>query len=103
VRDERQVLEISNVLPQHAQDIFDRVGGELVSNIERTYHYTCKFDYVIKGLISLGKPIQSSMVYDAIAPVFQVLGAGTRKRFNSRIATIGDAISILAGKLIAAT
>lgn len=83
-----------------AQDIFDRVAGALCSDIPRAYFYQSPCDAVVKGLICLGKPIQSSLIYDIILLNFRCLESGIKTRFGDRAAKIGDVLNCFSGRLL---
>jgi len=100
VKADRRVLEISNLPPIGAQDIFERISGELAAHISRLYLYTSPCDAIVKGCIALAKPIQASMIFEQISVVFDALQPGIRVLGNKRKATTGDIILLFGGQIL---
>lgn len=80
VAQSRLEIEVSQVSQHTAIALFERIGGEVVSTVDKCFAYSLPFDVTGKALIALAKPVQASMLFDYIAGAMRCLLGSDRIR-----------------------
>lgn len=72
-RQARREVQITQLDLGSAIELFERTSSLLAESLPTAYGYVCPYDCSIKGLIALGSPLQSSMLWDYLASCLRVL------------------------------
>lgn len=97
-----RLVEVSNLPPLQALELFERLGGEIAACSASVFLYSSSYDAMFKGLIALNKPIRTSMIFDFLSAPLRCLRGLDIPWKLSDVAPPSAIASFFSGKLIRA-